>query len=335
MHTVQTTGTSDFPIIELRDGQGSEVLVAPAAGFNAFAFRVRRGEEMIPILVEPESEAELRGGGFSFGCPLLFPFPNRTREGRYAFGGREHQLDINWKDGNAIHGLVCDRPWHLVSTEADDDGARVSASFQTNEHADVMRQYPFACQLSVSYALRNGSLSLFAKARNTGAVELPMGFGIHPWFHVPLTKAGKRGDCILTIPARGRWELESEQQLLPTGRVLPLETGYDFCRGAPLADTELDDVFTDLLLQGNEHICSIYDEASRMRLQVRAGNGFREHVVYAPLDRDVVCLEPYAQTSDFVNLEARGVNAGLINLAPEGEWRGEIHIEPTNLREDP
>lgn len=326
MYTVQATGTPDFPIIILQDGKGSEVHVAPGAGFNAFAFRIRRGEETIRILIEPESEEELRGGGFDFGCPILFPFPNRTRSGRYSFNGREHQLDINWKDGNAIHGLVCDRAWRVVSAEADDKGARVSACFQTAEHADVMRQYPFACELSVTYALSDGVLSLHASARNMGTEELPMGFGIHPWFPCPLTAAGRRADCVLTVPARGRWELESDEQLLPTGRILPLEAGNDFSDGAPLAAHFLDDVFTGLIFAGDEHVSSLRDEASRMRLQVRAGRGFREHVVFAPLERDILCLEPYTQTTDFVNLDARGIDAGLIRLAPGGEWSGDIHI---------
>ncbi len=331
MHQVQTVGTANFPIVILKDGQGSEVHVAPAAGFNAFVFRVRRGDEIIPILLEPETQEELHGGGFSFGLPILFPFPNRTRRGRYLFGGQEHQLDINWKDGNAIHGLVCDRPWHIDATQADENGACVSARFQTGEHAEVMRQYSFDCELTVSYLLRNGVLSLYAAVRNTGKEDMPMGFGIHPWFHAPLTKAGKREDCILTVPARARWELESEEQLLPTGRVLPLEGKDDWSRGAPLADHFLDDVFTDLVYDGDEHICSVRDDASRVLLEVRAGKGFREHVVYAPLDQKIVCLEPYTQTTDFVNLHARGVDAGLIALPSGGRWSGDIHINPVFL----
>ncbi len=331
MHKVQTVGTTDFPIVILEDGQGSQVHVAPAAGFNAFLFRVRRGDEIIPVLLEPETQEELRAGGFSFGLPILFPFPNRTRHGRYSFNGQEHQLDINWKDGNAIHGLVCDRPWQVDATQADENGARVSARFTTSEHPDVMRQYPFACELMVSYILRDGVLSLDVSVANTGNIDMPMGFGIHPWFHAPLTQAGKREECILTVPARARWELESKEQLLPTGRVLPLEANNDWSRGAALGGHFLDDVFTDLIYDANEHICSLRDNASRMVLEVRAGPGFREHVVFAPLDQEIVCLEPYAQTTDFVNLSARGVDAGLIVLPPWHQWGADIQIAPLFL----
>lgn len=326
--SIQVTSDADFPIVVLHDGQGAQARIAPAAGLNVFAFEVQRGEETIPILIGPQNDEELRGGSFGFGCPILFPFPNRTRHGCYTFQGHEHQLDINWKDGHAIHGLVCNRPWHIVSTEADGDGGRLSARFQTDEHSDVMRQYPFSAELIVTYVLRDGVLGLRATVRNTGDVDLPMGFGIHPWFPAPLTAQGKRADCVLTVPARGRWELESEENLLPTGRVLPLDAGFDFHHGAPLAEHFLDDVFTDLIYQNDEHVCSLRDDASEMTLEVRASRDFREHVVYAPLDRDIVCLEPYTQTTDFVNLNARGVDAGLIVLAANQQWHGTIQIAP-------
>src|SRR5436309_2892280 len=43
---------------------------------------------------------------------VLIPFPSRTREGRYRFNGKEHQLPLNDKEGpNAIHGFVRELRW--------------------------------------------------------------------------------------------------------------------------------------------------------------------------------------------------------------------------------
>ena len=324
---VETLGTPDFPIIVLRDEQGREARIAPGAGFNAFSFTVPHAEERTPIIIEPPSDDVLRGGGFSFGCPILFPFPNRTRGGRYVFAGHEYQLDVNYKDGNAIHGLVANRAWQVVDSGASNgQGSWVSGRFDTQQYPEVLRQYPFPCVLTVTWTLRDGRLHLHAQAQNTGDAALPMGFGIHPWFSAPLTPRGRRAECVLTVPARGRWQLESEQQLIPTGDILPLENGFDFSRGAKLGQQFLDDVYTRLVYEGDGHVCTVDDSASGLRLEVRASHVFREHVVYAPLDRDVICLEPYTGTTDFVNLSARGVDAGMITLQPGEQWQGDISI---------
>ena len=94
-----TSGSSEFPIIHLSGDAGREVKIAPRAGFNAFSFRVPHNGQNVPILVEPKNETELQKGGFNFGYPLLFPFPNRLPEGHYSFEGRDYKMDVNFKDG--------------------------------------------------------------------------------------------------------------------------------------------------------------------------------------------------------------------------------------------
>jgi aldose 1-epimerase len=333
MSTQYATSTSDdtaFPVITLSDRQGREVKIAASAGFNAFSFRTLHYGEPYEVFVGPESDQALRAGGFGFGCPILFPFPNRTRGGHYTFAGQDYRLDAKWKDGNAIHGLVHDRVWTVVDCGASDErGAWVTAAINTSEYSDIMRQYPFDCNLRVTYRLYNGELHLNAEAKNTGYTALPMGFGIHPWFHAPLTSQGKRSECVLTVPANGRWKLESEEQLIPTGEILPLSDEYDFSDGKALGNIFLDDVFTQLVYsdgQENEHITTFRDSLSRMQIEVRASGNFREHVVFAPLEQNVICLEPYTMTTDFVNLSNQGIDAGLITLDPGTTWQGTIAI---------
>jgi aldose 1-epimerase len=134
-------------------------------------------------------------------------------------------------------------------------------------------------------------------------------------------------------PARGRWKLESEEQLVPTGEILPLSGNYDFSQGKALDNVFLDDVYTQLIYNEhtNEHITTLHDVASRMQLDVRASGNFREHVVFAPLEQSVICLEPYTMTTDFVNLSNRGVDAGITVLEPEATWHGTISVSCRDL----
>ena len=323
-----TSGDADFPIIHLSDGEGREVRIAPAAGFNAFSFRVPHNGQALPILVEPEDDAELRRGGFAFGYPLLFPFPNRLPEGHYSFEGRALKADVNFKDGHAIHGLVCDRPWKVVETGANDErGAWATATFDTRDFPEVQRQYPFSCIVTATYSVLAGELNLAFSAQNVGEGNLPMGFGIHPWFPCPLTEQGERAQCELLVPANARWELESLDYLLPTGNIPPVEgTAYDFRQARALGDIFLDEVYTDLSFDGDWHRSRFLDRQSGLALDMKASSVFREYVVYAPLDRDVICLEPYSGTTNAVNLHNQGVDGGLVVLAPQESWHGEIGL---------
>ena len=261
-----------------------------------------------------------------YGYPLLFPFPNRVSQGRYSFEGETHQLDINWRDGNAIHGLIYNRPWNVIETGANDEkGAWVTASFDTRDFPDVMRQYPFECVVTATYALRRGELALTFEAQNVGNRNLPMGFGIHPWFSFPFTPKGERAQCRLHLPANAIWELESSTQLLPTKQILPVEnTPLDFLQSRALSETFLDVVYTQLEFDGAWHHSQIEDPISRVVLDMKSSSAFREFVIYAPLDRDVICLEPYSGTTNAINLHRENVDTGLVILAPDQRWRSEI-----------
>jgi aldose 1-epimerase len=53
---------------------------------------------------------------------------------------------------------------------------------------------------------------------------------------------------------------------------------------------------------------------------------FREVVAFTPPHRHAVCLEPYTCTTDAINLQQRGVDAGWRTLAPGATWNGVIEM---------
>ena len=75
---------------------------------------------------------------------------------------------------------------------------------------------------------------------------------------------------------------------------------------------KLDDVLTGLDYQGDRAVCRLVDLDKNAEFQLGFDRGFRELVVYTPPGRpDVISLEPYTQTTDAINLQGRGVDAGL------------------------
>ncbi|MGC1398225.1 MAG: hypothetical protein WA827_06730, partial [Candidatus Binatus sp.] len=54
----------------------------------------------------------------------------------------------------------------------------------------------------------------------------------------------------------------------------------------------------------------------KVAVEIRADAAFGDFVLYAPPDNPVVALEPYTCAPDAFNLAARGVAAGMRELAP-------------------
>jgi aldose 1-epimerase len=323
-YSVERETQAGAPVVVLRDDTAhEEARIAPEAGNNCFQFRAHAGERRIDLLAGPADPALLRQGGSSFGIPILFPFPNRVRGARYRFHDREYTLAAT-NAPNHIHGLVLNRPWKVEATGASPEtGAWVRSGIRTEDHADIPGQYPFPFHLSVTYTLREGTLGIDATVENTGSTELPMGFGLHPWFPAPLVPEGKREAVEVQVPAARIWELES---MLPTGRILPAEGKFDLRQLTPIATREYDDVFTGIDIHDGRSECVMRDPAGAIDIVVRADAHFREWVLYAPLRRPVVCLEPYTGTTDAINLQPRGIDAGLIVLPAGQRWSGSVSI---------
>ena len=326
---VVTDETYGDGVYELLDREaGSSARVAPAVGNNLFSLRApiggREGGREGGRAMEAFLRAEQQGRGFPFGNPILFPYPGRVRGGRFSFGGRDYQLDVVPQMGNAIHGLVLRRPWKVEESGATDEGARVVASLDSADHSEITRQWPFPFRISIGFTLSGDTVLLEAEATNVGAGPLPMGFGIHPWFRLPLAEAGSRERCLVRVPARRLWEVEPS--ILPTGRIVDPPAERDFHEIRPIGQTTLDDTYTDVVLENGESECLYRDPAAGAEVSVRADGAFREMIAYAPPHLPAICLEPYTCVPDALNLQPKGLDAGLMVLAAGASWRGKIWI---------
>jgi len=201
---------------------------------------------------------------------------------------------------------------------------------------DIFHQYPFPCRLEVAYRLCEGVLNMEIAVHNTGDMNMPMGFGIHPWFPIalrpgarmPAAMAGhtaeQRARAEVRVPTTSVWELD---HLMPTGKIKPAEDWEDLRDFQPLEDHFFDTVFTGVQ-RGADGWSEggLRDPVSRLEWYQAADAGFREWVLYAPLDKRVVAMEPYTCTTDAVNLEPKGVDAGLVSLPAGHVWHGHIRF---------
>jgi aldose 1-epimerase len=297
--------------IVLRDSSaGASARIRPELGNNVVSFTVTHDGASVEVL-GPR------------GIPILFPFPNRVPRGRFSWRGREHHLAANERGRpNHNHGLVRDRAWTVDALDASSARASATCAVDLGASPDVLRQYPFPCRLAVTVALEDGALRHDATVTNTGHEPLPMGYGTHPWFPAALT--GARGETQVRIPARRYWELAEN---IPTGRVLDAADAFDLRRWTALGDQAYDDVFTalDRRPDGWSEALVRYP-ADAIEVVVEADRAFREWVLFAPPSQPVIAIEPYTCATNAVNLEARGVAAGLVTLDPGATWRGRTRL---------
>ncbi|MEQ6902740.1 aldose 1-epimerase family protein [Nocardioides sp. YIM 152588] len=166
---------------------------------------------------------------------VLVPWPNRIRDGRYAFDGATHQLPLSEVGrANASHGLVRWVSWTVVAHTAD----AVTLAYRLPAQSG----YPWLLDLSITYALARGGLAVTQSVTNRGDRTAPYAAGHHPYLRVNDT--GCDG-WTLRLPAATRLERDPER-LLPTGRRPVSETDADFREPRPIGATRLDHAFTDL-----------------------------------------------------------------------------------------
>lgn len=294
------------------DATGASASVLPSYGFNLFDLRLPAAGQLRPVLASAADFADHPRGASGNGTPILFPYPNRVRDGAFQFGGKTYHLPVN-NGPNAIHGFALDAAWDVVEHKASETEASVTGRYQISKQTPKMRpNWPTDAVLEVRYALAGRRLTMTITVSNPTADELPYGFGIHPYFHLPLVDGGDPQATRVILPAAKYWVLDA---FLPTGEQRDVDARLDFRKGQPRKGLKLDDVLAGLSFEGDWCVCRLVDDALKAEFRLSFARPFRELVVYTPPKADgVISLEPYTQTTDAINLDARGVDAGLRRL---------------------
>jgi aldose 1-epimerase len=302
----------------------SSARVIPALGNNLMSFVASLPGDQRPDVILGAPPTEAPGRASRWGNPILFPFPNRVRDARYSWEGKTYQLPVNTPEGNHIHGFVRDLPWLVDEAAGLQDSATLRCSIKGEDHPDIMRAYPFPFVLTVTYTLDGNVLQLDAEVHNTGGGALPMGFGTHPYFRLPLGSNGSRNDALVYVPSDVIWEQDGEK--LATGQKIAVPPALDFSTEKALEETIIDHCYTALKRQDDKAVCWVRDSAAHTEVIVSFGSEFPDLVVLAPDDRSTIAFEPYTCVTDAINLAATIPDSGLIVLPPNQTWKGRIRF---------
>jgi aldose 1-epimerase len=301
---------------------GSLIEVWPGFGFNCLRWRAHGQDLLFAADDWLDNPLPTRSG-----IPILFPFPNRIRNGVFVHKGREYCLPKNDSThANAIHGFSPRIPWRVFGYGVDATSAWVHGDFQLSvDAAEADGLWPGDAMLSVIYRVSPDRLRVEMRVRNMDTESFSFGVGLHPYFRLP----GHEADVsryVLHAPARSVWQLE---QNLPTGKREAVPDDLNWNRPRTLGGAVLDTVYGDLGAiredVGGMLLRATLGHADRPgHLEMWTTSDFRESVLFTPPHRKAVCIEPYTCVTDAVNLQAAGIDAGWRELPLGGVWTGTV-----------
>lgn len=287
----------------------------PASG-NGFSIVPERGANVTEIrfggynvLDGHQTPEELEAGKWGKSA-LLFPFPNRLRDGRYNWLGQEYLFPLNnAATENAIHGFVRGEAFEVVHIELTPESAEITCRLDyKGRHAAY--PFPFVLEASFSITDRNEfNAAFFLKNHHTEPI--PVGLGWHPYFRL----TAKADDHHLHLPHCSLVEIDA--RMIPTGVLTPYPKFENETR---LGDTALDHCFKSaaahplyhLTLRGGGHLLSV----------VASNSLFPYFQVFTPPHRESVALEPMT-----CNVNAFQNGDGLITVPASGDWAGAFRLE--------
>jgi aldose 1-epimerase len=302
----------------IEDDAGNRLDVWPALGANAFRWNAS-GVDLFdcdPTFFEIQKPTRS-------GFPILFPFPNRIRAGRFSWAGVDYKLPENGPGGkNAIHGFTLNEGWNAAVALLP-DSAVLTASYDL---VAVAGRWPATATIEVEYRLSANVLEVVAEVKSHDQ-PLPFGLGYHPYFAVAPFGGD---DAIVTLAAD---QLLEQRDNLPTGARAASPAEKDLREGQRFGNLTLDDAYTSLRAGPGPGrlgwFAGLRSPVSARRLDIYVSPEFREAVVFTPPHRRAIALEPYTCMSDAINLEQRGVDAGWLELPPNNSWSATVRLEFT------
>ena len=222
-YAVAETQREGEPTLRLRDeetGAGAEVW--PGCGFNAFALD----------LPAPEGAARGprdRGAGPPYpgrdpapallvGHPPAVPLPRRhpqrgstsLRGAGCAWAGKGSRWSPRGAKPPGARATSTASSWtppgRSPAWRADDGGAEVSASLESDSFPEMLEGFPFPFRLEASYRLDGAGLRLRFQAHNPGPGASPVASGPTPSSASPWARPARPGECLISIPAARRWD---------------------------------------------------------------------------------------------------------------------------------
>jgi len=269
------------------------IRICPEGGCNMFSFSVG-GTELIYQL---DSLSQLFAK--TNGTAILYPTPNRIRNGIYVFRGDTLRMSFPGETRlHTGHGLVWDdSAWKYGEPVAGKKSASFKAQYVLDDANPRFPAYPYRNVLTVEFTLLADRVRIAYEVENRDTKPLGFGFALHPFWNM----LGTRDETLIRVPLK--WHMDATN-MLPSGKLDPVtkDSKWNLLDPTPLTSLRLDDVYFGAS-PGSK--VDVFWNAIGLELHQRASADFTHVVVYTP-DRPFFCIENQTCSTDALNLYNQG-----------------------------
>jgi aldose 1-epimerase len=314
---INEVSNNGIQLIELVDPTTkTTVSIAPEFGAMLHQFSIQFPDGDINIIDNYSSLNNIQEElALSYKSSKLSPFPCRIPEGKYVWQGQLYEFPDKFVDGSAIHGILFNKSFTVISKEVNEFHASVLLEY----HYDGTNPgYPFSYSCQIRYSLFPGNtLQLLTNITNTSNQEIPIADGWHPYFQL----GGKIDELTLKFPSQGM--VEFDEKLIPTGNIIPFNK---FNEENKLAETVLDNCF--LLEEKKANPTAILrNPANGLSLEITTDNQYDYLQIYTPPHRNSIAIENLSGAPNcFQN------KMGLILLPPNETKKLVVHYKVTSKK---
>jgi len=308
LHTISPFGPYKKHTIRHSELKTSFSIVPDCGGFLSDLFLPHKNG-FCNIVEAPRTYEEWQADTYFKGKWLL-PFPNRLKDGKYRFEGKEYQFPINDHScQNALHGFIGDHKMQLQKVLLTPSYAQITLEYLYDGN---LAYYPFPFHLQIDYILMENQLIVELGVKNSGIQKMPIGFGFHPYFQF----ASNADELELQLP---KCELiEVDKRMIPTGEKTPYT---DFEKSTQIGNTFFDNAFKATSIADYTHKIHLINPKTGLKLTYFQDPIFPYFQIFIPPHRKSVAIESMSCNVDAFNNEE-----GLIVLEKGEGWKGSFGV---------
>ena len=304
-HTTEAFGAFTKHIL-FCEKTGNKLAVLPEYGGIVLELQLK-GVNVIDAYQTPQ---EVINNSWSKNT-VLYPFPNRLKDGSYHWAGKSYRFFANESLTNtALHGFGQDKPMKVTMVEAEESSA-VFTCLYTDYGTD--EAYPFRFSVEMTFTLADDTgFTLQLAFRNHDEQSIPAGLGWHPYFTL-----GPKADAFkLQMPECQLVGID--ERMLPTGKTYEYD---EFSTLRPVGITVLDNCFALPVQEGKAEVMLQGERGTLHYWQETGAGKYNFLQVFIPPLRHCIALEPMTCAPDAFN---NGM--GLARLEPGAMLKGSFGV---------
>ncbi|AEE52548.1 aldose 1-epimerase [Haliscomenobacter hydrossis] len=304
-HTTEAFGAFTKHIL-FNEKTGNKLAILPEYGGIVLELQLK-GVNVVDAYQTPQ---EVINNSWSKNT-VLYPFPNRLKDGSYHWAGKTHRFFTNESLTNtALHGFGQDKPMKVTMVEAEATSAAFTCLYTDYGTHEA---YPFRFSVEMAFTLADDTgFTLQLAFRNHDEQPIPAGLGWHPYFTL-----GPKADAFtLQMPECSLVGID--ERMLPTGKTYEYD---EFSTLRPVGITVLDNCFALPVQEGKAEVV-LQGELGTLHYWQETGTGKYNFLqVFIPPLRHCIALEPMTCAPDAFN---NGM--GLARLEPGEMLKGSFGV---------